>query len=211
MDFEFETESATLYPRPETEILVEKAIELISGSADTASERAILDIGTGCGNIAISLTKYIPSGKIVALDISDTALRVAEKNARLHGVGGKIVFLESNLFDGIINSYKNYFDLIISNPPYVSLEDFSSLPEEVKKDPYIALYGGVDGLNFYRRIARESARFLKSEGSILLEIGYGQAPDVIKILVDSGNFCGAHVYKDYSGVERIISAKKWID
>jgi len=208
MDFEFETENAVLYPRPETEILVEKAIDLFLGHVESDSKPAILDVGTGCGNIAISLTKYIPSGKIVALDISDTALRVAESNAITHGVRERIVFLKSNLFENIEKSYENYFDLIISNPPYVSLEDFSSLSGEVKSDPYIALYGGTDGMDFYRRIVRESPAFLKRGGILLMETGYNQAEAVKTFLENSGNFCDICVYKDYANIDRIIKARK---
>lgn len=208
MDFEFETENAVLYPRPETEILVEKAIDLLSGHVESGRTPAILDIGTGCGNIAISLTKYILSGKIVALDISDAALRVAEGNAATHGVRERIVFLKSNLFENVKKNYENYFDLIISNPPYVSLEDFSSLPEEVKSDPYIALYGGTDGTDFYRRITKESPAFLKSGGILLMEIGYNQADAVKALLENSGNFRDICVYKDYANIDRIIKARK---
>ena len=208
MDFEFETENATLYPRPETEILVEKAIDLLSGHVKPDSEPAILDVGTGCGNIAISLTKHIPSGKIVALDISDTALRVARGNAATHGVRERIVFLKSNLFENVKKNYENYFDLIISNPPYVSLEDFSSLPGEVKSDPYIALYGGIDGMDFYRRITKESPAFLGRGGILLMEIGYNQAEAVKALLENSGNFRDICVYKDYANVDRIIKAGK---
>lgn len=202
MDFEFETGGVTLYPRPETELLVEKAEELLPEGPGN-----ILDIGTGCGNIAISLTKYIPSSKIVALDVSVEALRIARENARAEGVAGKIEFINSDLFEGIRKKrYCNFFDLIISNPPYISLDDFSSLPPEVKNDPYIALYGGRDGLDFYRKITEGAVLFLKKRGMLLMEIGYAQARAVKEILKGSGSFREMEIYRDYAGIERIVKA-----
>ena len=201
MDFEFETEGVTLYPRPETELLVEKARELLP--KDFTGN--ILDIGTGCGNIAISLTKYIPSSRIVALDVSEEALRVARKNVATEGVAGKIEFIKRDLFEAIKNKrYCNFFDLIISNPPYISLDDFSSLPTEVKSDPYIALYGGKDGLDFYREITGGAPLFLKKRGILLMEIGYAQGRAVKEILKSSGGFRDIEIYMDYAGIERIV-------
>lgn len=205
MDFEFKTENVSFHPRFETEILVEKALEAQSLKKNAPN---ILDIGTGCGNIAISLTKYIPSSRIVALDISDTALRVAAENAAKYGVDDRIEFIRSDLFGNIRTRYRNFFDLIISNPPYVSLEDFSSLPAEVKDDPYIALYGGRDGLGIYRRIIKEARIYLKREGVLLVEVGYGQSRSVKDMLSRSGVFSDEEIYKDYSGIERIVSARK---
>ncbi len=204
LDFEFDTACATLKPRFETEILVEKAVKLLSGKSGLYSSFKILDIGTGCGNIAISLTKYLPSSRIVALDISDAALFVAARNAKKYAVHDRIEFIKSNLFKNIKGRYGHFFDLIISNPPYISLKDFYSLPAEVKDDPYIALYGGRDGADFYRKIAKEAANYLKRNGILLMEIGYDQADLVKDILEVSGIFGETEVYKDYSGIDRIV-------
>ena len=169
-----------------------------------------MDIGTGCGDIAISLTKYIPSSRMVATDISGTALRIAGKNASKYGVENRIEFIKSNLFNGIERThFCDFFDLIISNPPYVSLEDIASLSAETKEDPYIALYGGRDGLDFYRRIIGASHMFLKENGILLMEMGYNQSEDIKAMLDKSGIFQAIEIYKDYSGINRIIKALKW--
>lgn len=203
LDFELETEGLTFHPRPETELLVGKAVELVS-----KVNSRILDIGTGCGNIAISLIKYLPSSRITALDISDTALRAARENAKKYGVEERIEFVKSNLFENIKGRYKAFFDLIISNPPYISLEEFSSLPEKVKGDPYLALYGGIDGMDFYRKIVKKAPLYLKRGGILLMEIGYNQSAAVKYMLDSSGVFKDIEIYKDYSGIDRIIKARK---
>lgn len=204
MDFELETESVTLAPRFETEILVEKAVELLSD--EPGLRRDILDIGTGCGNIAISLTKYMPLSRITALDISDTAIRVAKENARKYGIENRIEFVKSDLFKNIQAKRGLSFDLIISNPPYIALEDFPSLPEEVKADPYIALYGGRDGMDLYRKIINEARFFLKKGGFLLMETGYNQMPGIKAMLTRAGNYKEIKSYPDYSGIDRIIQA-----
>jgi len=207
MDFELDTKEGAFFPRPETELLVEKACELLS--KNKASFLNILDIGTGSGNIAISLTKYIPSSKIVALDISQTALRIAKKNATKYKLAERISFIKSNLLNGLDKSYRDSFDLVVSNPPYISFKDFLTLPKEVKNDPYIALYGGKDGLNFYREIIEKAPSYMKKDSFLLLEIGYDQKDSVKNILEQNKNFCDINIYKDYSGIDRIVSAKKW--
>jgi len=201
MDFEFETGNVTLAPRPETELLVEKVLEFVP--ADFTGK--ILDIGTGSGNIAISLTKYFPFCRIVALDISGSALRVAAKNAERHGVSDRVKFVKSDLFSNI-GASEGLYDIMISNPPYVSLEDLSSLPGGVKDEPYSALYGGRDGLDFYRRITRQSPRFLKRGGTLFLEIGYNQAQEVKNIIENEKSFGSIEIFKDYSGIDRIVKA-----
>jgi len=209
MDFKLDTEKGAFTPRFETEILVEKAIRLIDKRKPVSRKLNILDIGTGSGNIAISLTKYIPSSRLVALDISDTALRVAKKNAARYGLESSIEFISSDLFENIRQYSNEYFDIIISNPPYISLEDFLSLPIEVKDDPYVALFGGKDGLKFYRRIVKESPEYLKKGGILLMEIGYNQSRDVTCIIEESHAYGDVEIYKDYSGVDRIIKAEKY--
>lgn len=206
MDFELETESGTFFPRFETEILIEKALILLKDKIERGSHCNILDIGTGSGNISISLTKYIPSSTIVALDISDTALRAAAKNAKGYGVADRIKFIKSNIFDRLDDNYRGSFDLIVSNPPYISLKDFSELSGTVKNDPYIALYGGRDGLDFYREIIDKASNYLKKDGILLFEIGYDQRELVTKMLKEK-TFQEIKVYKDYSNTDRIVSAK----
>ncbi|UCD55832.1 MAG: peptide chain release factor N(5)-glutamine methyltransferase [Candidatus Omnitrophota bacterium] len=220
LDFELETEGLTFHPRPETELLVEKAVELISkedlsseayprrNSSLAKEDSRILDIGTGCGNIAISLIKYLPLSRITALDISDTALRAARENAKRYGAEERIEFIKSNLFENLKGRGNALFDLIISNPPYISLEEFSLLPEKVKRDPYLALYGGRDGMDFYRKIVKGAPGYLKRGGILLMEIGYDQSAAVKYMLDSSGIFKDVEIYKDYSGIDRIIKAAK---
>jgi len=210
LDFEFDTGNTTFYPRPETELLVEKAVDLLSAARGHPAPQRIMDIGTGCGSIAISLTKYMPSSRIVATDISDSALQIAGENALKYGVSDRIDFVKSDLFADIgRNRYKDFFDLIISNPPYVSLEDFPSLSAKTKEDPYIALSGGTGGMDFYRRIKLAAPFFLKQNGLLLMEIGYDQSASVRGMLEKSGTFSRIEIYKDYSGIDRIVKAEKW--
>jgi len=206
MDFELDTEGSTLFPRSETEILVEKAVELLKVRKKAPN---ILDIGTGSGNIAISLTNYIPSSRIVALDISDTAIRVAQRNALKYGVESRIKFIKSDLFNNLDIKYKHFFDCVISNPPYIALEDFKMLPGAVKDDPYLALYGGSDGMDFYRKISRKVHLFLKEKGILLMEVGYNQAASVKKMLESLDEFSDIEIFKDYSGIDRIVKARRW--
>ena len=205
---DFVVNENVLIPRPETEILVETGLE-IAKKTPTASRQCpirILDLCTGSGCVAIALTKRILNCKIVASDISDDALGVARLNAENHGLCGRIEFVKSDLFRNLSGS----FDIILSNPPYISGPDFSDLPEEVLKEPRIALYGGEDGLDFYRRIFDEAGKFLKHGGYIALEAGYGQAGSIKKIIESSGGFEFAGTVKDFNDIDRIISAK-WIN
>lgn len=225
MDFEFKVSPDTFIPRPETELLVDKAIEtvkLIHGMRpkgvlsevegrytrydirNTKYDLRILDIGTGCGNIAISLTKYLPQSKIIALDISHSALLKARKNAEMLDVSDKVTFLESDLLGAL--KEKGLFDIIICNPPYVSEKDMCWLPDEVREEPYAALYGGRDGLNFYRRIVKDAKPYLKKDGFLLMETGYDQSESVKALLEDNG-YINIEIFKDYSRIDRILKAK----
>jgi len=208
MDFEFSTETSVFYPRFETELLVEKAIDILLHYKKASHLVHVLDLCTGSGNIAISLTKYIPLSRIVASDISDTALRVARANIARYGVSDRIDVIKSDLFNDLGDGYIDFFDFIITNPPYISLKEFNSLPKCVKDDPYIALYGGKDGLAFYRRITKDSAAYLKKDGFLLMEIGCDQAKDITHILKKTSEFTDIETYKDYAGLNRIIKAKK---
>jgi len=207
MDFAFETEGVTFYPRPETELLVEKAVSFVSLGRGYGPPQRIMDIGTGCGSIAISLAKYLPLSRIVATDISDSALRVAADNSLRYGLAARIDFIRSDLFaDMDRNQYRDFFDLIISNPPYVPLEDFPSLSAKTKEDPYISLSGGVGGMDFYEKIKTEAPFFLKQNGILLMEMGYGQSENIKTMLEESGAFYSIEIFKDYSGIDRIIKA-----
>lgn len=205
-----------LIPRPETEILVEVAVEMasimqaysaISGASGLCGRSLkLLDLCTGSGNIAISLTKKITNCKITASDISSKALTVAGRNAGANGLSGAIEFIESDLFENINDRY----DIIVSNPPYIARHEFDTLQEEVRFEPRIALDGGDDGLEFYRRIFIEAHRYLKKGGYVIAEIGYGQARPINEIIVQDGKFKLVDMRKDHNGIDRIITAK-WIN
>jgi len=203
---DFTVNENVLIPRPETEILVDTVVELFQGSGFRVQGRRILDLGTGCGNIAISLIKKIPDCKIIASDISTEALEVAKINARRHGVYDRIEFVESDLFDRI----EGRFDIIISNPPYVARGEFETLQKEVLMEPRVAIDGGEDGLNFYRKIIPGALRHLKPGGILVMEIGYGQRRDVSKIIEEAGNLELSEVKIDRNNIDRIIVAK-WIN
>ena len=183
-----------LIPQPDTEILVEEIIENYS------SKKEILDLCTGSGAIAISLKKNLVNSKVFASDISKKALTVAKKNAVKNEAD--IIFIESDLFENI---YKK-FDLIVSNPPYIEREFLKKLPIEVKHEPVLALDGGKDGLDFYRRIAKEAKQHLKNEGVLALEIGFDQREAVTKLLYQE-DYKEVYCKKDFGGNDRIVVAK----
>jgi len=195
-------ERGVFIPRPETELLVEKLL----GHIKTLGKKVIniLDVGTGCGNIAISLTKNAAGCRIIASDISRRALGVAAKNARMSGTKSRIKFIQSNYFDNISSVYYNYFDIIVSNPPYIRSGAIRHLQPEIAHEDIRALDGGEDGLYAYRRILSDGTRFLKKGGIFAFEIGYDQAPEVTRLVKKDGRFSEAAFYKDYNGHRRIL-------
>ena len=205
MGLPFALERGVFIPRPETELLVEKVLENIKSM--NKKRINILEIGTGCGNIAISLTKNATGCKIIASDISGKALKVAAKNARIHKVRKNIKFIRSNYFGNISAIYYNYFDIIISNPPYIRRAEIDDLQPEIAYEDTKALDGGEDGLYSYRRILNDGARFVKKGGVFTFEIGYNQAADIKHLIENDGRFSETILYKDYSGYERILITK----
>jgi len=189
-----------LIPRPDTEVLVEEVIKLSKKFA----KPKILDLCTGSGAIAVSLAKYVNSAEIYASDISKEALDVAKINAKKNEVENKITFIESDLFMQIP---KNKFDIIVSNPPYIRKDVIEDLDEEVKKEPIIALDGGTDGLDFYRKIAKDAYDYLKYNSYLCFEIGYDQKIDVIEILENEKKYTNIYSKKDLYENDRIIIAK----
>ena len=196
--YQFYVDENVLIPRADTEVLIEKCVEFYKNS----KELKILDMCTGSGCIAITLKKELPFAKVFAVDISDKALDVAKKNARINDV--QINFVNSNLFSNI--DCKD-FDVIVSNPPYIETLEIKELSNEVKKEPILALDGGNDGLEFYRKISQNAYNYLKLNGRIYYEIGYNQADKVSKILKEN-NFNNIKVVKDYGGNDRVIIAEK---
>ncbi|MBU1999131.1 MAG: peptide chain release factor N(5)-glutamine methyltransferase, partial [Candidatus Omnitrophica bacterium] len=211
MGLKFKVNEDVLIPRPETEVLVETAIRQLSAFSRQLSAIKILEIGTGSGCIAISLAKSLPRAEITAIDISSKALEVAKNNSLLHKAFVK--FLQSDLFANPQLRIKNY-DLIISNPPYIASPEMNSLPRELRCEPSIALDGGFDGLNFYRRIIKQAFAYSKDGGLLIMEFGYGQRPALENIFQESGEFEIMDIVKDYNNIERVIVAvpnKIWIN
>lgn len=204
MGLEFQVNPSVLIPRPETEVLVERILQLMGKEGFAAPY--ILDLGTGSGAIAVSLTKHNPLCKIVASDISEEVLEVAKANAALNGVGERIRFVLSDLFKGI--DEKERFDLIISNPPYIPADNYDALPLEVKSEPRIALDGGEKGLEFYKKIIPESAKRLREGGYLVLEMGFGQAEAIKKIADQTQSFGETEIVKDYNGINRVFFVRK---
>jgi release factor glutamine methyltransferase len=190
-----------LIPRPETELLVETAIEkAASGTRNSGKDLDILDLCTGSGCIALALGKSIPHATVYATDISAAALTFASENSRRNGIGN-VMFLRGNLYDPL-NGRK--FDLIVSNPPYVNSSDIDILQPEISYwEPMEALDGGEDGLFFYGRILSLAGNYLKDGGAVLLETGEGRAKDVIGIGESFGLGC-KRVIRDYAGIERVL-------
>ena len=195
MKMDFFVDENVLIPRPDTEILVEEVIKI----AQKYNSPRILDLCTGSGAIAISLKKFVPNADITAVDISEKALEIAQKNAEK--LEAKINFVKSNLFDKLDNKK---FDIIVSNPPYIRKKKIKKLSEEVQKEPKIALDGGEDGLDFYRIIAEQAINYLKTGSFLCFEIGYNQKNDVIKIIEDEQNYKNTYCKKDLYGNDRII-------
>ena len=200
MSLLFEVGQGVLIPRQDTEVLVEAVIKLCSEKGGVSD---ILDIGTGSGCIAVSLAHYLPECRLTAVDKMPDALEVAKRNAVANGVKDRIKFVESDLFDGII---VNKYDFIVSNPPYIRTEDINGLQTEVKGfEPVEALDGGMDGLDFYRVITAKAPYFLKNNGVLAFETGYDQAVEVSQIM--SENFKEIKIYKDLSGIDRVVTGR----
>lgn len=200
----FKVTSATLVPRPETELLVESLIKAARGlKAD--GDVKILDIGTGSGAIIVSLLDYLPNAKGVGVDISVDALIVAEENSRRIGVRERAGFMQSDLFSRIPADKK--FDIIVSNPPYIPAADIAGLAKDVQKEPRGALDGGADGLDFYRRIISEAMDHMADEGILAFEVGINQAQVVAELCRKAG-FKATAIRKDYADIERMVFAVK---
>jgi release factor glutamine methyltransferase len=206
--YDIVVKNGVFIPRPETEILVDAVIDYIKNRKPQTAKRKplILDLCTGSGNIAISLTKVLTHCKIKSSDISEAALKIASENAKHHGVSEKISFINADLLS-IPSEYEKAFDVIVCNPPYVRQEDIKVLSDEVKHDPIEALNGGVDGLDFYRRIVKYAGKFLKENGFIALEIPDNSESQIGQIIESSGDFSDIKFFKDLNGIDRVVAAR----
>ncbi len=195
-----------LIPRPETEVLVEAVVARVQ-SAEKQGRISILDVGTGSGCIAVSLAHQLPESQVMAVDISDSALSTARENAKNVGVSGRVKFAKANIFriDTLGFESQGRFDVIASNPPYISQDEFALLPEEVKAfEPAVALCDGGDGLSFYRQIAKSVPSMLAADGLLAFEIGATQAEPVRRIVQDY--LPKSEVRQDLAGRDRVVLA-----
>ena len=218
MGLEFKVTPHVFIPRLETEILVETVLETVTRHTSQATSLKIMDIGTGSGNIAISLAKLLEECRILAVDISKEAIDVARNNALLNNVSSKINFVNqdfSNLQPATCNLQPFSFDFIVSNPPYIPTQEIEALQPEVKYEPHMALDGGKDGLDFYRRIINKAPRYLRKDGFLIMEMGFNQKDAIKNIFQKTGYFEIIELIKDYNNIDRIIIAKKrereWIN
>jgi len=197
MGLDFNVTPAVLIPRPDTEILVEAALSRLRA----VENACILDIGTGSGAICISILANLPTAKGVTVDISPEALTVAKGNAAKHQVEDRLIFCQGDLFTPVKGQR---FTAILSNPPYIPAGDISGLTPEVRQEPNLALVGGEDGLDFYRRIIQEGRNYLVDNGFMAMEVGIGQAQLVAAMAEATGCFKVKEIVKDYGGIERVV-------
>lgn len=201
MGLDFFVSPAVLIPRPDTEILVEAAIERLKDKGAVH----FADIGAGSGAVALSMLKNLPRATCFAVDISESALRVAEKNAAELGVEARARFY---LGDKCATLSGQTFDAIVSNPPYIPDGDIARLAPEVLREPRGALAGGPDGLDFYRSLIKSGAPLLKEGGFMAFEVGIKQADRVKEMAELSGDFAFIEILKDYGGVDRVAILHK---
>ena len=198
MGLPFKVSPAVLVPRPDTEILVEAVIKELGEKTDPV----FADIGTGSGAIALSILKNIESAKAAAVDISADALIVAKENAERLELGARVDFFQGDLYEPVRD---RIFDAIVSNPPYIPDADIEGLEPEVREyEPYGALAGGVDGLDFYRKLVNEGAELLQPGGFIAFEVGIHQAQAVAALAQGHAAFGKTEIVKDYAGIDRVV-------
>jgi release factor glutamine methyltransferase len=219
---EFEVTPAVLIPRPETEHVIEVALERLGERGIKIDMRTgepspilrIADVGTGSGCLAIALAHELPHAEIFATDISGEALEVAQRNAARHGVADRIHFLQTDLLQKLLDQAPNAsdelqsFDLVVSNPPYVALNDAEALPREVRDhEPATALFGGATGVELYDRLIGQAAELLAERGILVLELGYNCADGVRALLSRQRAWVNISVTNDLAGIPRVIAAE----
>lgn len=199
MGLTFKVNPHVLIPRQDTEVLIETIL-----NENVKKDGLFLDIGTGSGCILVSVLHFLKEGTGLGIDISPEALEVAQFNAEQNEVLDRGAFLESDLFGGVPNKYQDQFDVIISNPPYIPQEEEKALMTEVKDfEPHGALFGGEDGLDFYRAIVKDSPVYLKDNGYLFFEIGHDQG-EAVKGLMETRGYKKVQVIKDLAGLDRVV-------
>jgi len=200
---DFHVDRRTLIPRPETELLVEKAVELAQRIFDPGKQITIADIGTGCGAIAVSLALTLPQSKIYATDISASALQVAEINCQRHAVSSHVTLLQGNLLEPLPQPV----DMVIANLPYIKNYEFKDLSPEIRNfEPTIALDGGEDGLDKIQQMLEQMPGKLNYRACFLLEIGQGQGEMVTSLINSHFPQAGIELTPDLGGIERVVTA-----
>jgi release factor glutamine methyltransferase len=199
---DFRVTSATLDPRPDTETLIETVLQRV---ADPAAPRLLLDLGTGTGCILLALLSELPGAAGIGVDRSEAAARIAAANARTLGLADRACFIVDDWAEALGGIG---FDIILSNPPYIPSAEIAGLEPEVRRhDPRLALDGGADGLDAYRRLLPAASRLLKPGGLAAFEVGFGQADAVARLYREAG-FASVERQRDLGGIERIVSAHR---
>ena len=191
-----------LIPRTDTEVLAEQAIDFVK----TLPEPRVLDLCAGSGCVGLAVAKFCPGSHVVLGELMEGALRVCRRNIRRSGLTSQVMPWQVDALDGPPPRFGE-FDCIVSNPPYIPSADCLTLQEEVRREPMMALDGGTDGLNFYRRIASDAPKFLRPGGVLLLEVGFDQAEAVMTLLAD---FADVQAHEDYQHIPRMIEARKHV-
>jgi release factor glutamine methyltransferase len=215
---DFEVTPDVLIPRPETEHVIETALERLGIGSDAESPRnevfRIADVGTGSGCIAIALAHELPAAQIVATDISGAALGVARRNAARHGAASRINFVECNLLDILLHGSRitghepRSLDLIASNPPYIARREIATLPREVREhEPALALFGGETGTEIYPLLIAQAATLLKPGGTLVLELGHNSAEHISRLLA-APEWISLTITNDLAGIPRVASAHR---
>lgn len=220
---EFEVTPAVLIPRPETEHVVEVVLERLGARGikirmDTGAQSPqlrVADVGTGSGCLAVALAYELPHADVFATDVSNAALEVAKRNAGKHGVAERVHLVEANLLDAFqresrgANGEAALFDVIVSNPPYVALQDAATLPREVREhEPHVALFGGRTGVEMYGRLIEQARSLLRGRGILALELGYNCAEPVLKIVRAQQGWVNVSITNDLAGIPRVLAAER---
>ena len=200
MGLTFAVSPAVLVPQPDTEALVSEARNRLQGKSGVR----IADVGTGSGAIALSLLHALPELTAAVVDVSAAALKVARENADRFGLTDRVMFYEGDLLAPLLGQT---FDAVLSNPPYIPRGDIAALPPEVQAEPRLALDGGADGLDFYRRLVREAAAFLCPDGFLAVEAGRGEAV-VISELARTNGWTEVEITKDLAGIDRVVTMRR---
>ncbi|MFH1715420.1 MAG: peptide chain release factor N(5)-glutamine methyltransferase [Elusimicrobiota bacterium] len=206
MGLSFKVNNNVLIPRPETELLVEQVISRAKGN--DPEKGIVIDVFTGSGNIAISLAKNMENVAVYGIDIDDNALKCAEQNAVNNIVADKVNFIKGDVLKPLCAyPLKNSVDIITANPPYIKTGELAGLEPEVQNEPKSALDGGDDGLDFYKRLIKESKEYLKKDGLLAMEIGADLKGEVVDLLEEYG-YKDINVIPDYAGLDRVIVCKR---